>query len=180
MEEKRIAATGRAATKLLLVRHGQTVDNVGQIMQGQRPGRLTATGVAEIEALAERLAGVAVDAVVASDLKRAVDSAEIIARRRGLPVVTTPLLRERDWGDFTGRYIPDLRGVPMPENVEKMDALLARAGQFLSWVRANYAGQAVVAVGHGIINKAIQAVYFGKPMREIAKMANAECREFSL
>lgn len=39
-----------------------------------------------------------------------------------------------------------------------------------------YAGQAVLAVGHGIINKAIQAVLFGKPMQEIARMENAEVR----
>ena len=167
-------------TRLYLVRHGLTVDNVHQIMQGQRQGRLTPEGVEQIEHLADQMAEVAADAVVASDLQRAVDSAMIIARRRGMTVTTTPLLRERDWGDFTGRFIPDLKGLPMPGNVETLDALLARASRFLSWVKANYAGQCVIAVGHGIINKAIQAVFYGKQMREIQKMANAECRELVL
>lgn len=167
-------------TVLYLVRHGQTVDNVNQIMQGQRDGKLTSEGVAQIERLADQMADVAADAVVSSDLQRAIDSATIIACRRGLTVSTTPLLRERDWGDFTGQFIPDLQGLPMPENVEKLDELLARAGRFLAWIRANYEGQRVIAVGHGIINKAIQAVYFGKQMREIPKMMNAECRELIL
>jgi hypothetical protein len=38
----------------------------------------------------------------------------------------------------------------------------------------------VLAVGHGIINKAIQSVYFNKPMNEVQKMTNAEVRELTL
>jgi len=38
----------------------------------------------------------------------------------------------------------------------------------------------VAAVGHGIINKAIQAVFYGKEMRDIKKMDNAEIRRLSL
>ena len=49
-----------------------------------------------------------IDVVIASDLKRSIDTARIIAEPHGLEVVTTPLLRERDWGGFTGRFIPDL------------------------------------------------------------------------
>ncbi len=167
-------------TTLFLVRHGETYDNANQMMQGQTQGQLNATGVAQAEALAERLRDEHFDAIVASDLHRAVQTAEIIARPHALPVVTTPLLRERDWGDFTGRYIPDLKGLPFPENTEKMEQLLARAGKFLDFIRTNYPGQQVLAVGHGIINKAIQAVHYGKLTREIEKMENAEIRILSL
>ena len=95
-------------------------------------------------------------------------------------VTATPLLRERDWGDFTGRYILDLKGLPMPDNVEKMDDLLMRARAFLDWVGENYAGQTVLAVGHGIINQALQAVHHGLLMREVPKMSNAEYRILQL
>ena len=163
-------------TTLYLVRHGETVDNVAKIMQGQRPGRLNATGVQQIEELAEGLRDIHFDAVVSSDLQRSYDSAMILAARRTMGVATTPLLRERDWGDFTGRYILELKGLPMPENVETMDDLLKRARAFLDWVKENYAGQTVLAVGHGIINKAIQAVHYGLHTREVPKMSNAEYR----
>ena len=103
-------------TKLYLVRHGETVDNVNRIMQGQTQGELTAVGVSQAEALAEQMAGLPLDAIVASDLKRAVDTAAATARRRGMEVLTTPLLRERDWGGFTGRYIPDLKDEKWPES----------------------------------------------------------------
>ncbi len=167
-------------TTLYIVRHGETVDNVAKIMQGQRPGKLNATGVQQIEELAEVLRDVRFDAVVSSDLQRSYDSAMIIASKRMMDVVTTPLLRERDWGDFTGRYILDLKGLPMPDNVETMDEMLKRARRFLDWVGERYEGQTVLAVGHGIINKAIQAVHYDLPTREIPKMSNAEYRILQL
>ena len=55
-----------------------------------------------------------------------------------------------------------------------------RARRFLEWVRENYQGKVVLAVGHGIINKAIQSVYYDKPMHEVKKMTNAEVRELML
>lgn len=167
-------------TTLYLVRHGETVDNVAKIMQGQRPGKLNATGVLQMEELAEALRDIPFDAIVSSDLQRSCDSAMILAARRTMNVATTPLLRERDWGDFTGRYILDLKGLPMPDNVETMDALLQRARAFLDWVQENYADQTVLAVGHGIINKGIQAVHYGLLPREIPKMSNAEYRILQL
>ena len=95
-------------------------------------------------------------------------------------MATTPLLRERDWGSFTGRYIPELKDEPWPDDIETLDQLKARAAAFLDLVRREHAGQTVFAVGHGIINKAIQAVLYGKPMQEIKRMENAEVRTLEL
>ena len=168
-------------TTLYLVRHGETHDNAAQLMQGRSQGELNEKGIEQITQLAENLQGKHFDAIISSDLKRAIDSAEIIARHLGQELsTTTPLLEERDWGDFTGRFIPELKGLPFPDNMEKMEDLLARAKAFIEWVKANYPEQTILAVGHGIINKAIQAVFYGKTMREIDKMTNAECRILKL
>ena len=163
-------------TTLYLIRHGETVDNANKIMQGQVQGQLNEVGVRQAKALSTRLAGTHFDAIMASDLKRAVDTARILADPHGLEVVTTPLLRERDWGAFTGRYIPDLKNVEWPDDVEPLDQLLQRAGEFLAFVRTNYDGKCVLAVGHGIVNKAIQAVHYGKQMNEVERMTNCEVR----
>lgn len=167
-------------TILFLVRHGETVDNANNIMQGQTQGQLNDVGVRQAWQLRDELAERHFDAVVASDLKRAVDTALITAEPHGLAVDTTDLLRERDWGSFTGRYIPDLKGEVWPDDIETLDDLLARAGRFLDYVRTHYAGKTVLAVGHGIINKAIQAVYYGKQMRDVERMANCEVRILEL
>lgn len=163
-------------TTIYLVRHGETFDNVAKIMQGQRQGELTPAGIAQIEGLAVSLSDINFDAIISSDLKRAYDSAEILANHFQLPIQTTTLLRERDWGDFTGRYIPDLKGLPMPSNVETMDNLLHRAEDFLDWIYTNFRDKTIAALGHGIINKAIQAVFYHKMTRDIPKMLNAEYR----
>lgn len=163
-------------TVLFLVRHGETVDNARQIMQGQTQGCLNEKGREQARVVAERLAAEPVDAIVASDLQRAIQTAEIIAVPHGLPVVTTPLLRERDWGGFTGRFIPELKGEVWPDDIESEEALLLRARTFLIYITATYPGKRVVAVGHGIFNKAILAVYAQCPMREVQRMMNAEVR----
>ncbi len=163
-------------TTIILVRHGETVDNARQIMQGQTQGELNDKGRDQARQVAQRLACEQLDAVVASDLRRAIQTAEIIATLHGMTVQTTPLLRERDWGGFTGRFIPELKGEVWPEDIESEEALLERARQFLIYITATYPGKRVVAVGHGIINKAILAVYAQCPMREVQRMLNAEVR----
>jgi probable phosphoglycerate mutase len=163
-------------TTILLVRHGETIDNARQIMQGQTQGELNEQGREQAQRVAERLAAEPIDAVVASDLHRAIQTAEIIAAPHNLVVRTTELLRERDWGSFTGRYIPDLRGETWPDDIESEEALLQRALTFLKYITTTYPDKRVVAVGHGIINKAILAVYAQCPMREVQRMMNAEVR----
>ena len=218
-------------TRLLLVRHGETVDNINKIMQGQTHGRLTLNGIEQAHELGRQLRGEHIDVFLSSDLARAVETLEIIKKERDQqphPLQTHPpappykegsnmplssdnnsaervsvslpigrgrgvgllpsesdqgvglLLRERDWGSFTGRYIPDLQNEVWPDDIETLDAMKARARQFLDFVRDNYQGKTVLAVGHGIINKAIQSVYYGKPMNEIQKMANCEVRVLEL
>ena len=169
-----------ANTTLLLVRHGETVDNRNQIMQGQTPGQLTAHGRQQAEEVAQRLANTPIDAFVASDLRRAIDTCTIIAQPHGATVVPTPLLRERDWGSFTGRFIPSLKDEPWADDIETVESMKARGAEFLDFIRRHYSGQTVLAVGHGIINKAIQSVFYDKPMNEIKRMENAEIRTLEL
>ena len=167
-------------TILYLVRHGETVDNANQIMQGQTQGVLNENGLRQAREFCEQWMNREIDVVIASDLKRSIDTAAIIAEPHGLGVVTTPLLRERDWGGFTGRYIPSLKNEVWPDDIETLENLLSRAGEFIAYIKKTYPGKKVLAVGHGIINKAVQAAYFKKSMSEIPRMMNAEVRELVL
>ena len=144
-------------TTLILVRHGETVDNVNHIMQGQTQGQLTAQGLLQAHRLAESLRSEPIDVFVSSDLKRSVDTCRVVAEGHGKDVVTTPLLRE-----------------------ESLEALKHRARRFMQYITDNYPGLTVLAVGHGIINKAIQAVYYDKPMNEIPRMENADVRRLMI
>jgi probable phosphoglycerate mutase len=167
-------------TILYLARHGETVDNANQIMQGQTQGELNENGILQARQLSMEWQDRPLDVVIASDLKRSIDTARIIATPHHIEVVTTPLLRERDWGGFTGRFIPDLKGEIWPDDIETLENLLSRAGEFIAYVKKTFPGKKVLAVGHGIINKAVQAVYYNKPMSEIQRMSNAEVRTLEL
>jgi len=180
IKKHRLTKMEKKTTTLLLTRHGETFDNERQIMQGQTQGELNENGIKQARELAQTLQSKNIDAVVASDLKRAIDTAKIIASTKGLSVETTPLLRERDWGGFTGRYIPELKDEKWPDDIESLDALKQRAAKFLELLKQKYPGMTVVAVGHGIINKAIQAVFYGKEMNQVMRMANAEVRELTI
>ena len=167
-------------TTLYLVRHGETVDNANQIMQGQTQGELNENGVQQAREFSEQWKNKEIDIILASDLKRSIDTARIMAEAHQLEVLTTPLLRERDWGSFTGRFIPDLKGEVWPDDIETLENLLSRAGEFIAYVKQTFPGKKVLAVGHGIINKAIQSYYYQKPMNEIQRMQNAEVRILEL
>ena len=162
--------------RLYLMRHGETVDNVNRILQGQTDGRLNDNGLRMAEEASRRMAGEAIDVFFSSDLGRCVDTCRIMARPHGKPIVQTPLLRERDWGSFTGHYIPDLKGREWPDDIETTEQMRMRAETFLHWIRAEYQGKSLLVVGHGIINLVILSILSGKPMRDIQKMANAEVR----
>ena len=171
-------------TLLYLVRHGETIDNAHHIMQGQTQGKLNDNGIKQAEEVAEKLKAEPINAFIASDLRRSIHTCEIIAAPHHQRVRITPLLRERDWGAFTGKYIPDLSNLKnptlWPKDIESIDAIKGRAAEFIAWLRAEYPNQKVLAVGHGIINKAIQSVYFDRPMNEILPMGNAEIRILEL
>ncbi|MCD8298108.1 MAG: histidine phosphatase family protein [Prevotella sp.] len=165
---------------LLLTRHSETLGNVNHIMQGQTHGELTEKGIQQAKETALKLKDAQIDIFLSSDLKRAIDTCNIIAAPHSGMVITTTLLRERDWGGFTGRYIPELKDVPWPDNIESLDSLLNRAARFIRYVKENYPNKTVLAVGHGIINKAIQAVLLNKTISDITHMENAEIREYQL
>lgn len=169
-------------TRLYLVRHGETFDNAAQILQGQVPGELNPTGISQAEAVREKMKDETIDAFVSSDLRRSIQTCEIIAEPHHKNVETTELLRERDWGSMTGKFIPSLPKDPKdwPSDVETIPHLKARARNFLTWIKVTFPDKTVLAVGHGIVNKAIQSVYFNKPMNEIPRMNNADVRVLDL
>jgi broad specificity phosphatase PhoE len=88
---------------LLLIRHGETALNASRTMQpADTP--LSARGLAQAEAVAARLSLLKPVAVLASDLPRALQTAQAIAAAAGgLPLQTSALLHERNFGDLRGR-----------------------------------------------------------------------------
>jgi broad specificity phosphatase PhoE len=98
---KRRYASSRMAT-ILLTRHGETEWNRMHRWQGFTGPPLNDLGRRQAEELAEKLAGVHIDAIYSSDTIRAVETAEIVATRFGLEVRQDPRLREVNFGEWEG------------------------------------------------------------------------------
>lgn len=87
---------------VLLWRHGRTSWNVEHRFQGQSDLPLDDVGRAQAAVAARLLAGYAPDAVVSSDLRRAVQTARPLVELLGLPLALDPRLRERSLGRWEG------------------------------------------------------------------------------
>ena len=126
---------------LYLARHGQTEENMTRIFQGHMPGTLTVEGIAQAEALRDTLRDISLDAVVSSDLKRCVDTARIAVEGRNLPWEKMVLLREIDWGSWTGLAIKEVDLRHFPADVETEAMLYERAGRFVDYLKERYDGK---------------------------------------
>lgn len=165
---------------LLLTRHGETIENEKNILQGQLPGTLSEKGLRQAEELADRLADTQLDVIVSSDLERSRRTAEIVAARKGMTVCSTPLLREMHWGQYTGKTLEDVDWHHLPFGVESVEELYMRASEFINYLRVKYAGKRILAVGHGAFNRAILCrLQEKKPfdMLEMPIMGNTEVIE---
>jgi broad specificity phosphatase PhoE len=88
-----------------LMRHAPTLWNRNKRIQGRQDSDLTAEGKARSKRWGVTLAAHSWHRILSSDLGRALKTAERVNRSLKVPLMQTPLLREMDWGDWTGRSI---------------------------------------------------------------------------
>ncbi|MGH3586481.1 MAG: histidine phosphatase family protein, partial [Pseudonocardia sp.] len=94
--------------RLVLLRHGQTDHNVAGRMQGHHDSKLTEVGVEQAVHVAPEIARLAPDRLISSDLRRAVDTADVVAAACGRPVKLDPRLRETHLGEWQGRTVAEI------------------------------------------------------------------------
>jgi probable phosphomutase (TIGR03848 family) len=159
---------------VLLVRHGLTA-MTGPVLAGWTPGvHLDDRGEAQAKALADRLAGVPVAAIVASPLERCQETAAALAAGRDLAVETDDRLGECQYGDWTGQELKKLVKDPLWKVVQAHpsaatfpggEALRETQARAVAAVREHNArlGEDAtwVAVSHGDVIKAVVADALG-------------------
>lgn len=169
-------------TNLYLLRHGETEENAKHILQGHMPGTLTREGERQAIEAVEQLRSTAFDVCLSSDLKRCVDTTNIVLEHLGqdIPIVYTKLLRERDWGSITGVVVEKGKWIDMPDDVESLPACRVRSKVFLEYVTKTYPDKNVLVVSHGMFLRILQAVHNDVDHKEITPMDNAEVRHLVL
>lgn len=145
---------------LLIIRHGETPLNVARVLQpADTP--LSANGQAQAALLAQRLAGgqpLRPAGIVSSDLPRALQTAQALAAATGLPITTSALLHERNFGDLRGQLYDSLGFDPLtreeaPPNGESIPQFAARCAAAWAWVLQQQAllGGPLAVVTHGLV-----------------------------
>ncbi len=89
-------------SRFILVRHGDTKLNSRERFWGHSDVELSAAGVAQAEKLRDRLAAEKISAIYSSELQRALLTAEIIASRHQLDIITCAELKETNFGKIEG------------------------------------------------------------------------------
>jgi probable phosphoglycerate mutase len=152
------------ATRVLAIRHGETAWNVEHRIQGQLDIALNATGRWQAARLAQAVAEEGLAAVYSSDLQRAAETAQSVARGGGgLVVVTDTGLRERAFGIFEGLRFAEIeqrwpeqtarwrRRDPAfgPEGGETLCDFSARCVAAATRLAAAHPGETIALVAHG-------------------------------
>lgn len=161
--------------KIFLVRHGQDTDNATGILNGRRDTELTELGREQAKKVAEKLKDNNVQIIYASPLKRAYETARIIATELGIDeVIADEHLIERDFGVLTGKPVADIpkytnKVLPTDrvnyflevEGAEDFPTLLKRGKKILEEIKQRHPDKNVMIVTHGDIGKMIRAAYHG-------------------
>lgn len=162
---------------LILVRHGETEENVKFIVQGGLiQGKLTANGIKQALETGIALKDINIDVAYSSDLARAMDTAkEIMAYHKGVPFHPTDEIREKNCGELEGQvlksrqelidifYGPDTKG-------ETIEQFQDRARNFLNRILKEHHDQTVLAIAHGGILRAIITILNNLPPGEMGKL----------
>lgn len=165
-------------TEIYLIRHGETTWNVERRWQGQKDSPLSVNGLAQAEALGQRLATVELNQIYASDLARTVETACQVANHHELEVIRDVRLRERKGGILEGLTTAEVKE-QHPEIAEKMQGvwapdfappgaesatdLLDRSLGALTELAQKHVGERIAVVSHGGLMRVFLQHVMGVP-----------------
>ena len=156
-------------TKIIFVRHGQTLWNLEMKYQGHTDIALSYLGIEQAKRVADRLMIEEFSAVYSSDLVRAYDTANIIAAKKNLTVKQDVNLREICFGEWEGmtyteindkwpnalnQFFSDTTKITIP-NGESFTDLKKRSDIAINKILENHKKETIVVVSHGATIRAM-------------------------
>lgn len=173
--------------KIYIIRHGQDIDNLNNILNGRRNKVLTGKGVEQAENLSLRIikSNIKFDEIYTSPLKRAVKTAEIIAKKvNGNKPELIKDLQEREFGVMTGKSLSKIEELCSPnilktntityflnpDGAETFPQLIKRANKILKYIKLRHDDGNILLVTHGDVGKMIYAAYYRINWKDVLKM----------
>lgn len=181
-------------TNIYLIRHAEAEGNLCRRVQGICDGQVTTLGRRQIDALAERFRDIKIDALYASDLRRAMATAEALARTHRLPIVPEPRLREvamgvwedKTWGEVeyeSPEMLLYFNRDPEKWRVEGAEPFAdtqARMQNVLLELAERHEGGTIAAVSHGMAIRSLLCAVLGIPSAEVTRIPHADNTAVSL
>jgi len=171
---------------LIIVRHGETVENSLGICQGQTGGTLSAYGEKQSMLLANELKQYSIDCIYSSTLNRAIQTAQFINEENpASQLLFDARINERYLGDMEGKTFPaGYNWYTDYPQTEPFSEILKRAHSFLEELLTMHANKNIVVVSHGITIVALMAVLTKiadiKMAQSISMVDNASITECEL
>jgi len=170
--------------RLIVVRHGETIENSKNISMGQRGGNLSPKGTEQAKKLAERFKNRKFDAIYSSDLKRAVNTAHEILKYHPLKLNLDKRLRERFFGEQQGKLYPEnWDWGNLPSDCETDAEICDRVKKFVDDILLKHENETVLLVCHGGIKMALVTIANRRPASDFQKagiMENTAVSEFDI
>jgi alpha-ribazole phosphatase/probable phosphoglycerate mutase len=159
--------------ELVYETHSISTDNEAGIATGWLPGELSATGRELAKTLGERRRDDGLAVVYSSDLRRAVETADIAFEGSDLPRRQDPRLRECNYGELNGCPVEEMEALkpsrvdePYPGG-ESYRQVVERTRDFLSDLLAEFDGRRVLVIAHAANRWSLQHLLLGTPLEEL-------------
>ena len=156
---------------IYFVRHGQTFDNAnGNLLTGWGSTPLNETGIEQAKKTAQELKEVSFDVCFCSPLKRTKQTLEeILVYHKDLEVIYDDRLKERDYGEITGKPADICKfrrwnsNDYIPYKIESIDEMYARVASFYDGIKEEYKDKKVLIVSHSGVARLSYFYFNGKP-----------------
>ncbi|MBW6411479.1 histidine phosphatase family protein [Clostridium weizhouense] len=161
-------------TTIFLTRHGETKWNTEKRLQGSKDSPLTDKGLNQARCLRDRVRDEKIDIIYSSPIKRALDTAKIIADPNNTPIVTCDELKEISFGDFEGTSVTELPKIGESNLLEELfignrevkgingETILdveKRVFKVLNDILEKEKGKTIMIVSHGMALKVIMSYF---------------------
>lgn len=157
--------------ELIVVRHGETIENIKGICQGQTHGTLSENGVRQNKILAKELSGFQIHKIYSSPLKRAFETAKEIHQYHKVELELKENLAEFYLGDLQGEKFPKNFDITnLSEEKESIELVRNRLLVLLKDVYIQHQNETILFVSHGLTLKVLTSILQNIPFEIINKM----------
>ncbi len=170
--------------KLIIVRHGETIENINGVCQGQTDGTLSEFGKQQNKLLAKELSTLQIHKIYSSPLKRAFETAKEIYHYHNVELVQRDHLSEWYLGELQGEKFPnDFNINSLSDDKENASLVQKRLLLLLNEITNKHKNETILLVSHGLTIKVLISILKNLPIgmaQEVELMKNSGFKHFMI